>query len=153
MFFILNGCSNQKESEYNVTLTLKNQSGEISNVFNQGELIEVELSIENKSQNDKSLQFSTTKQFNIDVKDSSNNLIKSYPGKLAPADFLVTYINLEPNEKHTEHWEWNQLNSNNETLNLGNYSIEGAFGEYNGEDDGFVNVDDTESAVLNFEIN
>jgi len=124
----LGGCSqdnaDSNSSSFEVKLETKDQLGQASTSFVQGENIEIVLNVKNISSKTKSLNFSSSKQYDFVLKNMDGELVWRWSSGQIFTAALSSY-ELAPNEARIIKHTWNQMNSDTGTiLPVGSYVLE-----------------------------
>jgi len=128
------GCeddSNDDDTDSNTTFTVYIETFDKFNqevqIFSQGEDIAIKLSLENKSSNEITITFSTSQQYNFQVKDINGGIVWNWAtGK--DFDPAVSTLTIPAGKTHSEIISWNQvINVDGDLLEIGDYSLEGYY--------------------------
>jgi len=125
MIITLGGCFHDNNSNYfEVKLVTKDQFGQVSTSFVQGEDIQIVLSIKNISSQIRSLKFSSGKQYDFIIKNIDGEPVWRWSSGMSFTEAESSY-NLAPDEVRIITHSWNQILSDTEmVIPVGNYTIE-----------------------------
>ncbi len=116
--------NNTTNTEFKVTLKLKNEDGQEVTTFNEDDLITFELTIQNQTNSTQTINFSSSYKYDFIIYDTNGQSVWVWSD-----DKLFTLVSidlsLEANESKTFSKTWNQEIEDGILMEAGNYKAEG----------------------------
>lgn len=126
MLLILDGCNseNNNPADFDVTIKTLDKFGQVSTSFVQGEQITMVLTIKNISPEKRTLNFTSSKQYDFVIKDNKDSEVWRWSNGLAFTQAFTSY-DIASGETKDFSYQWDQIISGNDTLiPIGNYILE-----------------------------
>lgn len=108
------------------TLQLQNVSGDVTDSFQRDELIQMVLTVRNRTDQTQTLDFDDSRQSDfVVVRENSTNVVWQLSDVSAAPSTTPSTLEFGPNQVRTFTTSWNQLDSNGDRVGTGNYEARG----------------------------
>jgi Intracellular proteinase inhibitor len=143
------------EPDFVTRLEIQDASGQITDTFERGELIQMVLTVRNRRDETVTVEFPTTRTFDFVVmrenSDSVEWQLSEGPGSTPPST-IPTTIDFGPNETQTFTTTWNQIDNDGNDARTGAYEARGVL-VYDGFDSNPLRPNQLGSTLERFTIN
>lgn len=127
---LLSGCNNDVDNGLITSVNMRDKFNQTVNTFNQAEDINMTLSIKNDSTSEKTLSFTSTKQYDFVIRDGASNIVWQWSTGLTFTPTTNTII-LGPTDIQTITYTWDQnIDATPTPIPLGTYTLEAYFVGY-----------------------
>jgi intracellular proteinase inhibitor BsuPI len=108
------------------TLQLQDTSGEVTDAFQRQELIQMVLTVRNRTDKTQTLNFDTSRQSDfVVVRSDNNDVVWQLSAVSSPASTTPSTLEFAPNQVRTITTSWNQTDSNGDQARVGTYEARG----------------------------
>jgi Intracellular proteinase inhibitor len=108
------------------TLQLQSVTGEVTDTFQRQELIQMVLTVRNRTDETRTLDFDTSRQSDfVVVRDNTDNVVWQLSDVSAPESPTPSTLEFAPNQVRTITTSWNQIDSNGDQVRVGSYEARG----------------------------
>lgn len=148
-----NGGDGGDDPTFVATLQIQNVSGEVTNSFQRDELIQMILTVRNRTDKTQTLNFDTSRQSDfVVVRDNSDNVVWRLSDVSSPPTTTPSTLEFGPNEVKTITTSWDQIDSDGNRAGVGNYEARGVL-IFDGFDDHPLRASQLGSPLESFTIN
>jgi hypothetical protein len=135
------------------TLQLRNVTGEVTDTFQRDELIQMILTVRNRTDQTQTLDFDTTRQSDfVVVRENTDNVVWQLSDDSSPPANTPSTLEFAPNQVRTITTTWDQIDSNGDPARVGNYEARGVL-IFDGFDDHPLRASQVGSQLEPFTIN
>lgn len=143
------------EPDFVTRLEIQDSSGQITDTFERGELIQMVLTVRNRRDTAVSVDFPTTRTFDfVVVRENSNDVVwqLSESAGAAPPSTIPTTLDFAPNQTQTFTATWSQVDNDGNDVRTGAYEARGVL-VYDGFDSNPLRSNQLGSTLESFTIN
>jgi hypothetical protein len=141
------------EPDFVTSLEIQDASGQITDTFERGELIQMVLTVRNRRDESVTVEFPTTRTFDfVVVRENSNDVVWKLSDDAAAPSTIRTTIDFAPNESQTFTTTWNQVDNDGDDVRTGPYEARGVL-VYDGFDANPLRSNQLGSTLERFTIN
>lgn len=108
------------------TLQLQNTTGDITDNFDRGALIQMILTVRNRTDETQTLNFATTRQSDfVVVRENTDDVVWQLSEVGPPASQTASTLEFAPNQVRTVTTTWEQIDSGGDQVRTGSYEARG----------------------------
>lgn len=117
---------NKSGDDWEVELHIEDKFGQSVDAFSQGEAVHMQLSLKNNAASERTLNFSSSQQYDLEVRDAEGEQVWRWSDDRAFLQML-TELSLAPNQTHKVEEVWDQSSSSGAAVPPGRYTVKGYF--------------------------
>jgi hypothetical protein len=135
------------------TLQLQSVTGEVTDAFQRDELIQMILTVRNRTDETQTVSFDTSRQSDfVVIRENSNDVVWRLSDVSAPPTVAPSTLTFGPNEIKRISTSWDQIDSNGDRVAVGTYEARGVI-VFDGFDDHPLRASQLGSPLESFTIN
>ena len=135
------------------TLQLQSVNGDVTDAFQRDELIQMILTVRNRTDKTQTLDFTTTRQSDfVVVRDNTDTVVWRLSDVSSPPASTPSTLQFGPNQVRTITTSWDQIDSNGNRVAVGSYEARGVL-IFDGFDDHPLRASQLGSPLQQFTIN
>ena len=121
-----NGGDGGNDPTFVATLQLQDVTGEVTDTFERDELIQMILTVRNRTDETQTLTFDTSLQSDfVVVRDNTESVVWRLSEDSAAPSQTPTTMEFAPNQIRTITTSWNQIDNNGDRVSVGTYEARG----------------------------
>jgi Intracellular proteinase inhibitor len=108
------------------TLQLQNVTGDVTDAFERDELVQMILTVRNRTDEAQTLDFDTSLQSDfVVVRDNTDDVVWRLSDESAAPSQTATTLEFAPGQVRTITTSWNQIDNNGDRVRVGSYEARG----------------------------